>query len=192
MDQLRASTENRILTKRNIIWRISYKGIRKLKKQVREGKTSQKLAITRGPLLSQGLRDMEGRCFHIPGAGMPIRSWNLESFATGAPVGAETTMQAAWWDLDYRGNAGIASDTPEVEREGWVWDNLASPLFPCHLPPITEEKQPMAKSKWKPVCHWAQEILFAGPSPPPIPLYPMIKKKAGEGQGINLKINRFP
>lgn len=124
--------------------------------------------------------------------GCPSGAGTLKSLATGAPLGAESTMQAAWWDLDYRENADIASDTPEVESEGWIWDNLAPPLFLCRFPPITEEKWPMVKSKWKPVGQRTREILLAGASPPTIPLYPIIKKKVGEGQGINLKINRSP
>lgn len=101
-------------------------------------------------------------------------------------------MQAAWGGVDHRGDTDNARDTLQTGSQGRVWNNLASPLLPCRLPPITDEEWPVAKSKWKPVGQGAWEILFAGTSPSLIPLYPVTEKKVGEEQGINLKANRFP
>lgn len=92
-------------------------------------------------------------------------------------------------DPDHRGDADVASDASEVRSEGRY---LASPLLPPCLPPITGEKWPMAKSKWKPVGQGAWEILFADTNQPCTPLHPMIKERQEEGQGIHVKVNRFP
>lgn len=78
MDPLRTSKENRILTRRSVIQGTSYKGVRKLEKIKQEKVRQPGNCQPHGALLSKGGRVTEERCFHITGARVPSRSWNLK------------------------------------------------------------------------------------------------------------------